>query len=72
MDYYNDFKSKSYVDEYIKRSMIIGKKISVIERNSTLDATAIEIDNDCHLKVRFNDGTEKWLASGEVSIKVHH
>ena len=72
MDYYNDFKSKSYVEEYIKRSMVIGKEISVIEKNSTLDATAIEIDKDCRLKVRFDDGTEKWLTSGEVSIKVHH
>ncbi|MFQ9514756.1 MAG: biotin--[acetyl-CoA-carboxylase] ligase [Eubacterium sp.] len=71
MDYYNDFHSKKYVKEYIERSMIIGKEISVIDGNETLDAIALTIDNSCRLKVRFKDGTEKWLNSGEVSIKVH-
>lgn len=71
MDYYNNFDSKKYVNEYINRSMIIGREISVINGSETLDATALKIDKSCRLKVRFNDGTEKWLNSGEVSIKVH-
>jgi BirA family biotin operon repressor/biotin-[acetyl-CoA-carboxylase] ligase len=70
MDYYNDFHSKRYVAEYINRSMILGKEISVINQTQSLDATAIEIDDSCRLKVRFKDGSEKWLNSGEVSIKV--
>jgi len=35
MEYYKDFKSKSYVKEYIERSMIIGKTITVIEGSKT-------------------------------------
>lgn len=72
LDYYTDFQSKSYVDEYIRRSILLGKEISVIDGNNSHDAIALEIDNDCRLKVRFSNGIEKWLNSGEVSIKVHN
>lgn len=44
MEYYKDFKSKSYVKEYIERSMIIGKTITVIEGSKTSVAKAIDID----------------------------
>ena len=71
MEYYKDFKSKSYEKEYIERSMIIGKTITVIEGSKTSVAKAIDIDKNCRLKVQFEDGTTKWLSSGEVSTKIH-
>ena len=71
MEYYKDFKSKSYVKEYIERSMIIAKTITVIEGSKTSVAKAIDIDKNCRLKVQFEDGTTKWLSSGEVSTKIH-
>ena len=71
MEYYKDFKSKSYVKEYIERSMIIGKTITIIEGSKTSVAKAIDIDKNCRLKVQFEDGTTKWLSSGEVSTKIH-
>ncbi len=71
MEYYKDFKSKSYVKEYIERSMIIGKTITAIEGSKTSVAKAIDIDKNCRLKVQFEDGTTKWLSSGEVSTKIH-
>lgn len=70
MDYYTDFRSKKYVEEYRKRSFILGKKIYVLEQNQETMATALEIDDNCRLKVRFMDGTEKWLTSGEVSTRI--
>ncbi len=70
MDYYDDFRSKNYVDEYIRRSFILGKQIYVLDGNVQREATALEIDRDCRLKVRFMDGHEKWLSSGEVSTKI--
>ena len=30
MDYYENFDKKSYVDEYIKRSMLIGRRIYIV------------------------------------------
>ncbi len=70
MNYYDNFDKKEYVDEYIRRSFILGKELYVIENNQSIHATAIKIDKDCRLKVRFDDGKEKWLTSGEVSLKV--
>lgn len=70
MDYYNNFNEKKYVSEYIDRSMLIGKEITIIDGQNSRDAIAVKIDNQCRLKVKFDDGTEKWLNSGEVSIKV--
>ena len=71
MEYNKDFKSKSYVKEYIERSMIIGKTITVIEGSKTSVAKAIDIDKNCRLKVQFENGTTKWLSSGEVNTKIH-
>ena len=70
MDYYENFDKKSYVDEYIKRSMLIGRRIYIVNGDDKIPVTAKEIDRDCRLKVEYEDGSEKWLSSGEVSIKI--
>ncbi len=70
MDYYNDFDSKKYVKEYIDRSMLLNRDISIIKANETINARAIDIDSNCRLKVQLEDGTTKWLNSGEVSIRI--
>lgn len=70
MDFYNSFESKSYLKEYIDRSILLGKNITVIDKDGNKPAKAISIDDECHLLVRFEDGTEKLLSSGEVSIKL--
>ena len=43
---------------------------TVIDKDGNKPAQAISIDDECHLLVRFEDGTEKLLSSGEVSIKL--
>ena len=70
MGFYNSFESKSYLKEYIDRSILLGKNITVIDKDGNKPAPAISIDDECHLLVRFEDGTEKLLSSGEVSIKL--
>lgn len=70
MEYYNSFESKSYLDEYISRSMVIGKDILVLKNGQSIPATALSIDNRCRLLVRYADGTEELLSSGEVSTKL--
>lgn len=60
----------SYVDEYRKRSFVIGKDIDVISPKITKKATALAVNDDCSLRVRYDDGTEEDLSSGEISIRV--
>lgn len=71
MEYYKDFNSLSYVDEYINRSILIGRDIDIISGAETVPATVKSIDKDCRLEVELSDGTSKWLSSGEVSIKLN-
>lgn len=59
-----------YLDEYRGRSFILGREIMVIEGKSERKATALDICDDLSLHVQFEDGTQKNLQSGEVSLKV--
>jgi len=33
-------------------------------------AQALDIDKMCRLKVKYNDGREEYISSGEVSIRI--
>ncbi len=67
--YRND--DKSYVDYYREKSFVLGKDIDVITPKSTRRAAAIAINDDCSLQVRYEDGSEEALNSGEISIRVN-
>ena len=66
--YYSGIEQKTFVEEYKKRSLVIGKNILVHSQNNSYNATALDIDEFCRLKVRAQDGEEKYLSSGEICI----
>lgn len=74
MVFYPDLTKRTFLDEYRRRSVVIGQKINVIENTLRPDvsfgATAIDIDDDCNLIVELEDGTRKALYSGEISIRL--
>ena len=49
--------------------MIIGRRINYIENGEITPATAIAIDESGGLVVRTDDGIEKTLKSGDISIR---
>ena len=59
-----------YVEEYRKRCFVIGKDIDIISGKSVIKARAIAVNDDCSLQVRYPDGREQALSSGEISIRV--
>lgn len=65
----NHIEKKSFIKEYVKRSLIIGKEIIVDENGSETLAKAIGIDRNAGLIVKFLDGTTKTLNSGEARIR---
>ncbi len=69
-DYYEHFDDKSYVDEYIDRSCVIGKEVEVTGAKRSGIAKAIGIDRDCRLEVVYPDGYSEMLSYGEVSIHI--
>jgi len=59
-----------FIEEYRARSMLCGRQITVKAPSGDRQATAVEVDEQCHLLVRYNDGTEEMLSSGDVSIRI--
>ena len=42
----------------------------VLRGTQKREATALDVDEHCHLLVRYNDGEEETLSSGEISIRL--
>ena len=68
--------SRSFLNDYKERCFVIGKEVSfltpdheVIEGNHA-SATVLGINENCHLHVKYDDGTEDILSNGEISLKL--
>jgi len=70
MGYYKGYSDKDCFEEYRNRSIVIGKNIEVLKKTGPVSARAIGIDDDCGLIVRYEDGSEEVLNSGEISIRL--
>lgn len=68
LGYYDQLKDRLFLPDYRQRMMSLGKTVMVIKENQQQQATAVDIDNDCRLKVRYPNGDEEYLSSGEVRI----
>ncbi len=65
----NTLTDKAYLDEYRRRSFLIGRDILVLKSKETIYAKAIDIDDRARLVVEYEDGTVEALNSGEVSVR---
>ncbi len=66
--YYSELDKRRFLDKYKALSMIVGREVYVLRKNTSHKAYVIGIDDDCCLRVRYFDGSEELLSSGEVSI----
>lgn len=62
-------KNKSYLEEYRRRSNVLGKEIQVIQQGTCIPAKAIDIDDNGGLVIQLQDKRVKTLCSGEISIR---
>ena len=68
MAYYLSDSTDSHAEEYKRRSLVIGKDVEISKNGSVSRAHVLGLDAECGLIVRYDDGTEDVLRSGEVSI----
>jgi BirA family biotin operon repressor/biotin-[acetyl-CoA-carboxylase] ligase len=61
---------RSFLDEYRRRSLVLGNRITVLRQGRGRPALAVGIDDDARLVVRYPDGSEEVLGSGEISIRL--
>lgn len=65
----NKLTDKTYLEEYKKRSFLIGKEIDVLRGNEFIPAKALDIDDRARLLVEYQNGSREALSSGEVSVR---
>ena len=72
--YYKGLSNRAFLDEYRKRSIILGRDVDVLlADNSLRRAKAIAINDECGLVVQYDNGSAETLRSGEVGIaQVNH
>lgn len=67
---HKNFDKTQIVADYKKHSFLIGKEVEVCALNQPMrQATAIDIDENCNLVVKYVDGSVQSLNAGEVRIK---
>ena len=66
---YTALPDRSFVAEYQKRSFLAGMDVNVLRGGESTPAKVLGVDDDCGLIVRYADGREETLTSGEVSVK---
>ena len=67
---YKNLNDAEFMVEYKDKCFCIGKEISVISGDSVRQGTAISIDENARLLVKFSDNHEEFINSGEISIKI--
>ncbi len=65
-----DFDAEMTVTEYKKRSVVIGREITIHHQDEQIRAAALDICEDGSLLVRTEDGYSRKLRGGEISIRV--
>mgnify|MGYP003308512804 CR=1 FL=1 len=63
------FQKQQIMDIYRQHCITLGQNILVVRGEESAYGTALDLDEDGGLLVRFADGTEKVVSSGEVSIR---
>ncbi|MDE6149622.1 MAG: biotin--[acetyl-CoA-carboxylase] ligase [Ruminococcus sp.] len=66
-----NFMDKEVLNEYRSRSMLIGKNVFAVSGDKKDPCVVLDIDDRARLIVRFEDGSEKALSTGEVSIRMN-
>jgi len=62
-------EGQKWLAEYRRRCVTIGQPVRVIRPGWERSATALDVDDAFALRVRWEDGGEEAIASGEVSVR---
>ena len=70
ISYYAAGENMDYAEKYRARSLVIGKEIRVLSPAGEKEAVALDVDEECRLVVRYEDGSREKLSSGEISVRL--
>ncbi len=66
---YTSGVENAYLAEYKKRLIWVGEQINLIRGDKTVPATMLGVNDECALIVRYEDGKQETITSGEISIR---
>lgn len=67
---YAHIEDGAFVEEYRARSMLCSRAVTVCTPLGERQAVALRVDEQCRLVVRYEDGQEDALSSGDVRIRL--
>lgn len=67
--YYGRLEEKEYLDVYRKKMLYMGERINVISPTEKYVATLVSVNDDFSLNVKADNGEERRIFSGEISIR---
>jgi BirA family biotin operon repressor/biotin-[acetyl-CoA-carboxylase] ligase len=59
---------RELIRQWKERDITLGKRVSVVTSDETIDGKAIDIDDMCRLRIVTGDGDEKLIHSGDVTL----
>ena len=65
-----NIKDNSFMEEYRRLSIVLGKEICYTVNGVDYDGLAVDINDKGHLEVLNSDGGKTTLSSGEISLKL--
>lgn len=66
---YQTLSTAVYMEEYKRRSILLGREVTVLAAEGDYRAIVTDIDKEGHLVIK-RDGKESVLSSGEVSVRL--
>lgn len=74
-DIYNDITGRKFMEEYRRRSNVIGKEVRFLEKNVWREARALDIDEDGGLLVEYagseGETVKRTLHTGEITLRIN-
>lgn len=70
LDFAENLQDCSYVEDYRKMSVVLGREIRYNEGDALICARALDIDSEGGLMVELKDGSIKVLKTGEITVRL--
>ncbi len=70
LEFSGNLKDCTYVEDYRKMSVVLGREIRYNEGDAFIKAKAIDIDSEGGLIVELPDGSVKVLKTGEITVRL--
>lgn len=66
--YYEELSEMTFLEEYKKRSCLIGKTVEIERKQGMQEAKVQAVNDQCHLIVELEDGSNEELSAGTVHM----